>query len=92
MASSATNKPLLLHFAPKEVLHGVIRKTVKDLRDALGLTNETAVIHHALAALRDSVPPRHEADDGPVPNAVLKRIRASVDQHTAGGKSLFDAI
>lgn len=91
MASTAPNKPLLLNFSPKEAVHGVTRKTVKELRDALGLTNETAVIQYALAALRDAVLPRYEPDDGPVPDVVLKRVRAVVSQDTSGGKSLFDA-
>ena len=91
MASSAANKSLLLNFAPREAMHGVTRKTVKDLRDALGLTNDTAVIQYALAALRDSVLPRYQADDGQVPDAVLRRLRAVVSQETRGGKSLFDA-
>lgn len=30
-------------------------------------------------------------DDGPVPGALLKRIRATVSQDVRGGKSLFDA-
>ena len=91
MATPAANKALLLNFARTEAVHGVTRKTVKELRDALGLTNETAVIQYALAALRDSVLPRYQADDGPVADAVLKRVRAVVSQDTSGGKSLFDA-
>ncbi|MGQ0700235.1 MAG: hypothetical protein ACT4PZ_18585 [Panacagrimonas sp.] len=90
MASTSPNTPLLLNFAQKEAVHGVTRKTVKDLRVALGLTNETAVVQYALAVLRDSLLPRYEADDGAVPDAVLKRVRAAVNQDTAGGKSLFD--
>lgn len=91
MTSTIQNKPLLLNFAQKEAVHGVTRKTVKDLKDALGLTNETAVIQYALAVLRDTVLPRYEPDDGPVPEAMLKHFRAKVSQNTRGGKSLFDA-
>lgn len=91
MASIAQNKPLLLNFSQKDAVHGVTRSTVKELKDALGLANETAVIQYALAVLRDSVLPRYAPDDGPVPDAMLKRIRATVSQGTRGGKSLFDA-
>lgn len=91
MTTAIRKKPLLLNFAEKEAVHGVTRKTVKELKDVLGLTNETAVIQYALASLRDTVLPRYAPDDGPVPDAMLKHIRSTISQETAGGKSLFDA-
>jgi hypothetical protein len=88
MATRA-RQSLLLNFGPKEATHAVTRKTVKAIRERLGFSNETQVIQYALAALRDSVLPRYEGDEGPVPEAMLRHIRKHVDQDTSGGKSLL---
>lgn len=87
--SRAAKQSLLVNFSPKEASHAVTRKTVKALRERLGFSNETQVIQYALAALRDIVMPRYEADEGPVPDAMLRHIRKAVKQDTSGGKSLL---
>jgi hypothetical protein len=89
MATSTPKQPLLLNFTPNEAAHAVTRKTVKALRDRLGFSNETQVVQYALAALRDAVMPRYEADDGPVPEAMLRHIRKTVNQDTKGGTALL---
>lgn len=89
MATPASRQSLLLNFGRKDATHAVTRKTVKAIRERLGFSNETQVIQYALAALRDSVLPRYEGDEGPVPEAMLRRIRKHVNQDTSGGKSLL---
>lgn len=89
MTARAAKQSLLVNFSQKDATHAVTRRTVKAMRERLGFSNETQVIQYALAALRDSVLPRYEGDDGPVPDAVLRHIRKSVNQDTAGGKSLL---
>jgi hypothetical protein len=89
MTTHAPKQSLLLNFVPNEAAHAVTRKTVKALRERLGFSNETQVVQYALAALRDSVMPRYEPDDGPVPEAVLRHIRKTVNQDTKGGTSLL---
>lgn len=78
---------LLLNLAPHEAKHVVSRKTFKELQDLLGFSDETQVIHYALATLRDQMMPRYQADNGPVPDAMLEHISKSVDRCTKGGKS-----
>tara|TARA_R110000822_G_C15333153_1_gene494826 strand:+ start:3364 stop:3636 length:273 start_codon:yes stop_codon:yes gene_type:complete len=80
---------LLLNFAPHEAKHAVSRKTIKELQNLLGFSDETQVIHYALATLRDQMMPRYQADNGPVPDAMLEQISKSVGSCTKGGKSLI---
>ena len=80
---------LLLNFVPNEAAYAVTRKTVKALRERLGFSNEAQVVQYALAALRDAVMPRYEADNGPMPEAMLRHIRKAVNQNTKGGTSLL---
>ncbi|MBU0791588.1 MAG: hypothetical protein KKC55_14060 [Gammaproteobacteria bacterium] len=47
------------------------------------------MIHYALATLRDQMMPRYQADNGPVPDAMLEQISKSVGSCTKGGKSLI---
>lgn len=89
MTSTTAKQSLLLNFAPKEGIHAVTRHTVKALRARLGFSNETQVVQYALASLRDTVMPRYAADDGPVPEAMLRHVRKAVSQDMNGGKSLF---
>ncbi len=89
MTTPTPKQSLLLNFTPNEAAHAVTRKTVKALRERLGFSNETQVVQYALAALRDAVMPRYEADDGPVPEAMLRHIRKTVNQDTKGGTSLL---
>jgi len=87
--STSPKQSLLLNFGSSEAAFAVTRKTVKALKERLGFSNETQVVQYALAALRDSVMPRYEADDGPVPEAMLRHIRKAVNQDTSGGSSLL---
>lgn len=59
---------------------------------APSLPSETAVIQDALASLRDMLIASYESDDGPVPEAMLKHIRATIPQEITGGSSLFDGM
>ena len=79
---------LLLNFGQKETKFGVTRETVKAMRVQLGLPTDTQVVLYALARLRDSMLPRYEKDNGPVPAAMIKHIRSTVNQELKGGKSL----
>lgn len=89
MAASTKKQSLLLNFSEREARFAVTRDTVKTLRNRLGFSNETQVVQFALSQLRDSMLPRYEADDGPVPKAMLRHIRKHVDQDIDGGTSLF---
>ena len=89
MAITAKKQSLLLNFSEHEAKFAVTRDTVKTLRTQLGFSNETQVVQFALSQLRDSMLPRYEADDGPVPEAMLRHIRKRVDQDSSGGTSLF---
>lgn len=80
---------LRLNFAPHEAKHAVSRKTIKELQNLLGFSDETQGVHYALATLRDQMMPRYQADNGPVPDAMLEHISKSVDRCTKGGKSLI---
>jgi len=89
MTTRTAKQSLLVNFSQRDATHAVTRKTVKAMREKLGFSNETQVIQYALAALRDSVLPRYEGDDGAVPDAMLRHIRKTVNQDTAGGQSLL---
>lgn len=89
MSTATKKESLLLNFASQEAKHAVSRKSVKALKDLLGFSNETQVIQYALASLRDQMMPRYEADNGPVPDAMLEHIKGAVSQSTRGGKSLL---
>ncbi|MDR3416258.1 MAG: hypothetical protein P4L83_08730 [Nevskia sp.] len=89
MATPTRKQSLLLNSGTSQAAFAVTRQTVKSLRERLGFSNETQVIRCALAALRDSVTPRYEADKGPVPAAMLRHIRKNVEQDTEGGSSLL---
>jgi hypothetical protein len=89
MTKRAAQQPLLVNFSRKEAEYAVTRKTVKAMRERLGFSTETQVVQYALATLRDTVLPRYEGDDGPVPDVMLRHIRRLVSQDTSGGKSLL---
>lgn len=91
-ARGKSKKPLLIKFAPHDAVHGVTRETVRQLQSVLCLQSETAVIQYALAFLRVMLNPSYEPDDGPVPESMLKHIRATIVQEMTGGQSLFDGI
>lgn len=89
MAAPTFKQSLLVHFGANEAIFAVTRKTVKDLRVRLGFSNDTQVVLYALATLRDSVMPRYEMDDGPIPDAVVRRIRKTVRQNMRVSASLL---
>lgn len=89
MIKTATRKAIALKFVKKDAAHRVSRGTVKQLQKILGLSDEESVVQYALAALRDSLLPRYEPDDGAVSDEVLESIRTAVDQNISGGESLF---
>jgi len=91
-ARGKSEKRLLIKLAPHEAVPGDTRATIMQLRSALSLPSETAVIQYALALLRDMLIASYEPDDGPVPEAMLKHIRATIAQEMTGGSSLFDGM
>lgn len=92
MSTRPQKETLVLNFASEEAKHAVTRQTVEGLRDLLGFSSETQVIHLALATLRDQMMPRYVADDGPVPDAMLEHIKKSASQSTEGGTSLDETF
>lgn len=70
---------LLLKFKETDTFNTVTRGTVRAMAKRLGF-NETQVIQYALAQLRSQVLPAYAPDDGPVPEAMLKHIRQTIDQ------------
>lgn len=66
-------KQIPFRYFDRESTLAVTQKTVKTLKAYLGLTSDNAVIHYALARLRDATL-RYPLDDGPVPDEVLSRL------------------
>jgi hypothetical protein len=71
--SKAIRKQTPFRYLERESTLAVTQKTVKALKARLGLTSDNAVIHYALARLRD-IALRYPLDDGPVSDEVLHRL------------------
>ena len=76
------NKPntptskLLLAFRDEDTEHGITRESLQRMARIKGLT-ETALIHLALANLRNTLP-NYEPDDGPLTPAQRKAVEDDV--------------
>ena len=73
------NKPntkLLLAFRDEDTEHGITRESLQRMARIKGLS-ETALIHLALANLRNTLP-NYEPDDGPLTPAQRKAIEDDV--------------
>lgn len=81
---------ILLRYRDTDTAFGVTRATATRLAKALGLS-ETQVIHVALAHFARQNLPAYEADDGPLTDEQMKRIRELVPQtgFVSGKRSLF---
>lgn len=65
---------ILLRYRDKDTAYGVTRDTTTRLARTLGLS-ETQVVHVALASLARQTLPRYEADNGPLTQRQLDKIR-----------------
>jgi len=81
---------ILLRYRETDTTFGVTRATATRLAKTLGLS-ETQVIHVALAHFARQNLPAYEADDGPLTDEQMKRIRELVPQtgFVSGKRSLF---
>ncbi|MEJ7745865.1 MAG: hypothetical protein WKF61_03745 [Luteimonas sp.] len=70
---------LLLKFKDSDTYNTVTRKTLREMARLLGYS-ETQVLQTALSRLRAEVLPGYLPDDGPVPTAMIRHIRKTVDQ------------
>ena len=75
------NKPyisnkLLLLFRDEDTEHGITRESLRRMARIKGIS-ETAVIHLALANLRNTLP-NYEPDDGPLTSAQRKAVEDDV--------------
>ena len=71
------SKSLLVRFRDKDSRAGVTRRTLKQVADALGVS-ETEAVHQALAEYAARHVPGYEADEGPLSDASIERIREAV--------------
>ena len=74
-----TVSSILLRYRDTDTNFGVTRATATRLAKSLGLS-ETQVIHVALAHFARQNLPAYEADDGPLTDEQMKRIRELVPQ------------
>lgn len=74
MAAKGEGKQIAFRYRSTDSRAGVTRRTARRLAAALGV-DETQAIHMALREMAVRVLPQYEADDGPLSDAQLKRIR-----------------
>lgn len=83
---------MLVKFKEADSLNSVTRKTLREMARTLGF-NDTQVVQYALARLRTEVLPAYQPDDGPVPVAMIRHIRKTVDQaHYTPTRSLIPGV
>lgn len=74
MAAKSEGKQIAFRYRSTDSRAGVTRRTAKRLAAALGV-DETQAIHMALREMAVRVLPQYEADDGPLTEAQLKRVK-----------------
>jgi hypothetical protein len=74
MATKGESKQIAFRYRSTDSRAGVTRRTARRLAAALGV-DETQAIHMALREMATRVLPQYKADDGPLTDAQLKRIR-----------------
>jgi hypothetical protein len=74
MAGKAEGKQIAFRYRSTDSRAGVTRRTAQRLAAALGV-DETQAIHMALREMAVRVLPQYVADDGPLTDAQVKRIR-----------------
>ncbi len=81
---------MLVKFKKKDSPLGVRKTTVRHMAELLGF-NETDVVHYALSKLAKEIIPAYDLDDGPLPNAEIKKIKqlSGIDQEMAMSSHLF---
>ncbi len=78
---------LLLKFRSKDTSFGVSRETLKELSKELDMA-ETAVVHIALANFAKATLPAYEADDGPLTESDIDRLKQSALTRAPKGRLL----
>ncbi len=78
---------LLLKFRSKDTSFGVSRETLKALSKELDMA-ETAVVHIALANFAKATLPAYEADDGPLMESDIDRLKQSALSKMPQGRLL----
>ena len=79
MRAAKASGELAFRYRTTDSATGVARETAKRLAERL-VVDETVAIHLALREMVARVLPRHEADDGPLTAARIRRIRKRVPQ------------
>lgn len=83
--SNDVRKPFLFRFRAEDTQFGITKETLEKMGVKLGM-DATATIHYALAKLAMQILPAYEADDGPLSDAQLERVREAAGPQKLGTK------
>ncbi|MDR2239348.1 MAG: hypothetical protein LBE33_02795 [Zoogloeaceae bacterium] len=78
---------LLLKFKAKDSSYGVTRETLKALAEEMDVS-ETMVVHLAISRFAKEILPAYEADDGPLAQGDIKRLRKAAAPMLPKGKAV----